>query len=64
VTAQGHPTWVPPPAAVLGYGARDEIEAILVSGLAANGESSERARDIVNKLVAGGHVDYERLLQR
>jgi WD domain, G-beta repeat len=45
-------------------GARDEIEAILVSGLAANGESSERARDIVNKLVAGGHVDYERLLQR
>jgi hypothetical protein len=45
-------------------GARDEIEAILASGLAANGESSERARDIVNKLVAGGHVDYERLLQR
>jgi hypothetical protein len=24
--------------------------------LAANGESGERARDIVNKLVAGGHV--------
>jgi hypothetical protein len=45
-------------------GARDEIEAILASGLAANGEADERARDIVNKLVAGGHVDYERLLQR
>jgi len=45
-------------------GARDEIEAILASGLAASGESGERARDIVNKLVAGGHVDYERLLQR
>ena len=34
-------------------GARDEIGAVLASGLAANGESSERARDIVNKLVAG-----------
>jgi len=44
-------------------GARDEIEAVLASGLAANGESGDRARDIVNKLVAGGHVDYERLLQ-
>jgi hypothetical protein len=45
-------------------GARDEIEAILVSGLAADGEPAERARDIVNRLVARGHVDYERLLQR
>ncbi len=45
-------------------GARDEIEAILSSGLAASGESASLARDIVNKLVAGGHVDYERLLSR
>lgn len=45
-------------------GARDEIEAILVTGLAANGEPAEHARDIVNRLVARGHVDYERLLQR
>lgn len=45
-------------------GARDHIEAILVTGLAADGEPVERARDIVNRLVARGHVDYERLLQR
>jgi hypothetical protein len=45
-------------------GAREEIETILVSGVAANGECGKHARVIVNKLVAGGHVDYERLLQR
>jgi len=45
-------------------GARDEIETVLVAGLAANGEAADRAREIVNKLVARGHVDYERLLQR
>jgi hypothetical protein len=45
-------------------GARDEIETILVTGLAADGQPAERARDIVNRLVARGHVDYERLLQR
>ena len=45
-------------------GARDEIETILVSGIAANGECGKRARELVNKLVARGHGDYERLLQR
>jgi hypothetical protein len=45
-------------------GARDEIETILVSGLAADGESAARARDIINRLVARGHVDYERLFER
>ncbi len=45
-------------------GARNEIESILVSGLAADGEPAERARDIVNRLVARGHIDYQRLLQR
>ena len=45
-------------------GARDEIETILVAGLAADGESADRGREIVNELVARGHVDYERLLQR
>jgi hypothetical protein len=45
-------------------GARDEIEAILSSGLAASGESASLARDVVNKLVAGGHVNYEQLLRR
>jgi len=45
------------------FGAREQIEAILVSGLAAGGEAGERARDIANRLVARGHTDYERMLQ-
>lgn len=44
-------------------GARNEIEATRVSGLAAEGEPAERTRDVVNRLVARGHVDYERVLQ-
>jgi hypothetical protein len=45
-------------------GARDDIEIMLVSGLTAEGEPAERAREIVNRLVARGHVDFERLLIR
>lgn len=45
-------------------GARDEIETILLAGLAADGEPADRGREIANKLVARGHIDYERLLQR
>jgi hypothetical protein len=40
------------------------IEAILVSVLAAAGEAAARACDVVNRLVARGHVDYARLLER
>jgi hypothetical protein len=42
--------------------ARDEIAAILADGLAAGGDSEGRSRDIVNRLVARGHRDFEGLL--
>ena len=45
-------------------GARAEIETILATALTANAEAAARARDVVNRLVARGHADYERLLQR
>jgi hypothetical protein len=41
-------------------GARDEIDAILSAAFALGGEAGDRARDIVNRLVARGHVGYER----
>lgn len=43
-------------------GARDEIIAILADALAAGGEAENRARDIVNRLVARGYRDFENLL--
>lgn len=45
-------------------GAREQIEAILATALAADGEPAARGRDVVNRLVARGHTDYERLLER
>jgi hypothetical protein len=45
-------------------GARGEIALILTDALAAGGESENRARDIVNRLVARGHPDFEGLLAR
>jgi len=45
-------------------GARDEIRAILASALAADGEPAAGGRDIANRLVARGHTEYERLLER
>jgi hypothetical protein len=45
-------------------GAREQIEAILDMALAADGEPAARGRDVVNRLVARGHSDYERLLER
>jgi len=45
-------------------GAREQIESILATALAAEGEPAARARDVVNRLVARGHKDYERLLER
>jgi hypothetical protein len=45
-------------------GAREQIESILATALAAEGEPAARARDVVNRLVARGHTDYERLLER
>jgi hypothetical protein len=45
-------------------GARAEIETILMTALAANGDAAARARDVVNRLVARGHGNFERLLQR
>lgn len=51
-----------PPWFVLG--ARDEIETILATALAADGEPAASARDIVNRLVARGHTEFERLLER
>jgi hypothetical protein len=46
------------------FGAREEITAILTDGLAAGGKTESRARDLTNRLVARGHRDFERLLQR
>jgi hypothetical protein len=43
-------------------GSREPIAAILSDALSAGGEVEERARDIVNRLVARGHRDFERLL--
>jgi hypothetical protein len=51
-----------PPWFVLG--ARNEIETILATALAADGEPAARGRDIVNRLVARGHTEFERLLER
>jgi hypothetical protein len=45
-------------------GARDDIVAVLASALAADGETAARGRDIVNRLVARGHTNFERLLER
>jgi hypothetical protein len=42
--------------------ARDEIAAILADGLVGGGEAERRARDIVNRLVARGHGNFEGLL--
>lgn len=42
--------------------ARDEIAAILGDGLAGGGESERRSRDIINRLVARGHRNFEGLL--
>lgn len=46
------------------FGAREEITAILTDALAAGGGAEARARDLTNRLVARGHRDFERLLQR
>ena len=46
------------------FGAREEIETMLAAGLAAGGGSAEKSRDIINRLVARGHVDYQRLLDQ
>jgi hypothetical protein len=43
-------------------GARDDIATVLADGLAAGGEAEARARDVVGRLVARGHRDFERLL--
>lgn len=42
--------------------ARDEISAIVTDGLAAGGDTEGRSRDIVNRLVARGHRNFEGLL--
>jgi len=45
-------------------GARDEIDTILATALAADGDPVARGRDVVNRLVARGHTEFERLLER
>jgi hypothetical protein len=46
------------------FGAREEIETMLAAGLAAGGESADKSRDIINRVVARGRVDYQRLLDQ
>lgn len=43
-------------------GAREHISAIVADGLAAGGEAEARARDVIGRLVARGHRDFEGLL--
>jgi hypothetical protein len=43
-------------------GAREHITAIVADALAAGGQIESRARDVVNRLVARGHRDFEALL--
>jgi hypothetical protein len=45
-------------------GARESIETILQSGLAAGGEAGAVARDVVNIVVAQGAIDFLRLLDQ
>jgi hypothetical protein len=46
------------------FGAREEITAILTDALTTGGAAESYARDLTNRLVARGHRDFERLLQR
>jgi hypothetical protein len=43
-------------------GSEEEIEAILLAALTADGEAPDRARDLINILVAGGAIGFRRLL--
>lgn len=43
-------------------GAREHISAIVADALAAGGEAEARARDVIGRLVARGHRDFEGLL--
>jgi hypothetical protein len=43
-------------------GAREHISVIVADGLAAGGEAEARARDVIGRLVARGHRDFEGLL--
>jgi hypothetical protein len=45
------------------FGARDSIRTLLERGLVAGGQSETTARDIVNRLVARGHSEFQDLLE-